>query len=477
MSAPRLEELDEEGLSLHRSWGTVLRVAALMGALSLVVWLVVSTLRELVRRAIEGLFHLSTAGAGGAVAVLTVMGVVALVRGWLIQRPAWRPVVGDGIGLARDRAMHLPPDEGWRGPLGLALRKAVATLLTLGGGGSGGLEAPVVLIGESLGAGLAAVARVDEVAVRRLAQLCGVAAAVSTLLGAPFTAALFTLELLHGDRIVYRKLAYALWAAVIPFWLNTTLNGYRPLFAAPPHAPVYSLAEYGAAALVAIAISAPLAFGFGAVMRWSRQLVARVQPAWHALSTMLVVGALALVLQRFGGIELGHVLGAGEETLSLVLHNDPTLAVWWVLLLLIIGKSATLGLTLGGGGSAGLLFPSMFLGGLSGALVAQLVTLSGLATLDPALFAVVGIASSLTAVVGVPIAAMALVFEVFGKAYGPPTILACGLTFIATVRFRMWEQEGDSTRSPAGLGRFVSRLVTPKDDGPGPSDAGPGPVS
>ena len=475
MSAHRFEELDEEGLSLHRSWGTVLRVAAAMGALAFVVWLVVSTLRELVRRSIDGLFHLSTAGASGAVAVLAVMGLVALVRGWLIQRPAWRPVVGDGIGLARERAMYLPLDEGWRVPLSLALRKAVATLLTLGGGGSGGLEAPVVLIGESLGAGLAKAVRVDEVAVRRLAQLCGVAAGVSTLLGAPFTAALFTLELLHGDRIVYRKLAYALWAAVIPYWLNTTLNGYRPLFAAPPHAPVYSLAEYGAAALVAIAISAPLAFGFGAVMRWSRQLVARVQPAWHALSTMLVVGGLALVLQRFGGIELGHVLGAGEETLSLVLHNDPTLGVWWVVLLLIIGKSATLGLTMGGGGSAGLLFPSMLLGGLSGALVAQVVTLSGLATLDPALFAVVGIASSLTAVVGVPIAAMALVFEVFGKAYGPPTILACGLTFIATVRFRMWEQENDGSLSAAGLGRLVVRLVSPKeaDSGEPPTEPPP----
>ncbi|MBE2252724.1 MAG: chloride channel protein [Myxococcus sp.] len=455
----RLEELDEEGLSLHRSWATVFRVAAAMGVLALVVWVVVSALRYLTHRAIDGLYQLSTAGVGGAAAVLGAMGLVAFFRGRLLQRAAWRPVIGDGVALARERAMHAPLDDDWRAPLGLAARKGLATLLTLGGGGSGGLEAPVVLMGEALGAGLAKLARVDEAPMRRLAQLCGVSAGVSTLLGAPFTAALFTLELMHGDRIVYRKLAYALWAAVIPFWLNTTLNGYRPLFVAPPHSPVYSLPEYGAAALVAIAVSAPLAFGFGAVMSWSRQLVGRVQPAWHALSTMLVVGALALVLQRFGGIELGHVLGAGEETLSLVLHNDPTLAVWWVLLVLIVAKTATLGLTLGGGGSAGLLFPSMFLGGLSGALVAQVVTLSGLATLDPALFAVVGIASSLTAVVGVPIAAMALVFEVFGKAYGPPTILACGLTFIATVRFRIWERETDSPLTARGVERMVARLV------------------
>lgn len=450
-------ETDEEGRSLNRSWGRVLRLSGSVGALSGLVWLVVSMLRELVHRSIEGLFLLSR--REGALAVLGVMAAVALVRGLVMRRPAWRLATGDGVQLARERALHSALDEPWHTSLGIAGRKLVATVLTLGGGGSGGLEAPVVLVSEGLGAGFARLTRIDDRAALRLMQLCAISAGVSTLLGAPFTAALFTLELLHGDRIIYRKLAYALWAAVIPFWLNTTLNGYRPLFVAPTHSPVYSLPEYGAAALVAIAISAPLAVGFSAVLRWSRQLVARVQPAWHALTTMLVIGVVGLGLQRFAGLELRHVLGAGEDTLRLVLQNDPSVAVWWVLLLLIIAKSSTLGLTLSGGGSAGLLFPSMFLGGLCGALVANLVTRSGLAALDPALFAVVGIASSLTAVVGVPIAAMALVFEVFGKAYGPPTILACGLTFIATIRFRHWAQEGGPEEVRANVERLLGRLT------------------
>ncbi|MER2560626.1 MAG: chloride channel protein [Myxococcaceae bacterium] len=450
-------ETDEEGRSLNRSWGRVLRLSGSVGALSGLVWLVVSMLRELVHRSIEGLFLLST--REGALAVLGIMAAVALVRGLVMRRPAWRLATGDGVQLARERALHSALDEPWHTSLGISGRKLVATVLTLGGGGSGGLEAPVVLVSEGLGAGFSRLTRIDDRAALRLMQLCAISAGVSTLLGAPFTAALFTLELLHGDRIIYRKLAYALWAAVIPFWLNTTLNGYRPLFVAPTHSPVYSLPEYGAAALVAIAISAPLAVGFSAVLRWSRQLVARVQPAWHALTTMLVIGVVGLGLQRFAGLELRHVLGAGEDTLRLVLQNDPSVAVWWVLLLLIIAKSSTLGLTLSGGGSAGLLFPSMFLGGLCGALVANLVTRSGLAALDPALFAVVGIASSLTAVVGVPIAAMALVFEVFGKAYGPPTILACGLTFIATIRFRHWAQEGGPEEVRANVERLLGRLT------------------
>ena len=463
MSSGPQHDLDEDGHSLNRSWLLVLRLAAGVGVLAVVVWGVVTGLRELVHDLSGQLFSLSHGDGVTPVArVLAVMGVVALVRGALMGRPAWRLAAGDGVQVARERALHSPVDEPWRSSLGMSLRKVAATVLTLGGGGSGGLEAPVVLVSEGLGAAFAKLARLEGRAALRLAQLCAIAAGVSTLLGAPFTAALFTMELLHGDRIMYRKLAYALWAAVVAFWLNTTRNGYRPLFVAPAHSPVYSLAEYGAAALVAIAVSAPLSVGFSAVLRWSRQLVAQVKPAWHALTTMLTIGALALALQRFAGLELQHVLGAGEDTLRLVLQDDPALMVWWVLGLLLIAKSLTLGLTLGGGGSTGLLFPSMFLGGLAGALVAHLVTQSGLATLDPALFAVVGIASSLTAVVGVPIAAMALVFEVFGKAYGPPAILACGLTFIVTIRFRHWAQDGWADEVRASVERTVGRLMARK---------------
>jgi CIC family chloride channel protein len=90
----------------------------------------------------------------------------------------------------------------------------------------------------------------------------------------------------------------------------------------------------------------------------------------------------------------------------------------------------------------------MFLGGISGALTARLVNLTGWAELDPALFAVVGVGSSLVAVVGVPLAAIALVFEVFGKSYGPPAILACGVTYLLTLKIRIYRQQKNAARSP-----------------------------
>ncbi|MCB0037337.1 MAG: chloride channel protein, partial [Anaerolineales bacterium] len=115
-------------------------------------------------------------------------------------------------------------DVRWKLPtFSLALRKFVATLATLGSGGSGGLEASVTLIGESVSAGLfkprdrihietKAAAKAwhwweatdpDDL---QTAQLCGISAAVSTLFGAPFAAAFFATEVMYRRRPIIEKL-------------------------------------------------------------------------------------------------------------------------------------------------------------------------------------------------------------------------------------------------------------------------------
>ncbi|HEY0883419.1 MAG TPA: hypothetical protein VGD87_17925, partial [Archangium sp.] len=48
---------------------------------------------------------------------------------------------------------------------------------------------------------------------------------------------------------------------------------------APAHSPVYSVPEYVAAALVAVAVSMPLALGFGLAMSQLQQLVQRLRPS------------------------------------------------------------------------------------------------------------------------------------------------------------------------------------------------------
>lgn len=456
MSQTHFSRLDDESRALHDSWDHIARIVFLVGVLSILVWAVCTALREVVHFAVESLFHfVEHHGAWGALALMGALLGGGLIRGLLFRREGWRDVTGDGMDLAL-RNYHVTYDyEGddpqpryERPAFGLAAKKFVATVLTLGSGTSGGLEAPVVVIAEACSAGFARVLAVRSEYELRTYQLAGIAAAVATLLGAPFTAALFALEIAYGDRIIYRKLAYALWAGVIAFWLNTRLHGFQPLFTGPSHLPVYSVTEYAVAALVAVAVSVPVALGFGKAMAYVQDVVGRVvRPAWTAVATAGAAGAVALSLYYAAGIRPSHVLGTGEGTIEAIFAGGDELGVWWLLLLVLLGKMLTTGLTLGGGGSAGLLVPSMFLGGISGALTARLVNLTGWAELDPALFAVVGVGSSLVAVVGVPLAAIALVFEVFGKSYGPPAILACGVTYLLTLKIRIYRQQKNAARA------------------------------
>ena len=229
MAQTHFKRLDDEGRALHDNWDDIARLVLLVGLLTLLVWAACTALREAVHLALHALFHVTEKkDLAGALTLLGILGAGAAVRGVLLRRESWRAVAGDGIDLALanyhvtyEHAGDDPQPRYDQPAFSLAARKFVATLLTLGTGGSGGLEAPVVLISEGLAAGFSRVLRVRSEYELRTYQLAAIAAAVATLLGAPFTAALFATEIAYGDRIIYRKLAYALWAGVLAFWLNT----------------------------------------------------------------------------------------------------------------------------------------------------------------------------------------------------------------------------------------------------------------
>ena len=447
MSSSHFQKLDEESRALAERWDEIARVVAIVGVVAVVVWAVCAALRTAVHATGEAVVEFATEGWLGAAALLGALLAGALIRTLLYRSAAWREAAGDGMQRAIENYQITyvydgdDPEPRYRLPaFSAALRKAIATYVTLGSGASGGLEAPSVVLGENLATGVARVLRVRSEVELRTYQLAGIAAGVATLLGAPFTAALFAAEVAYGDRIIHRKLAYGLWAGVVATWCDTWLRGtYTPMFHPPAHEPLYSVAEYSGAALVSIFVSVPLAFGFGRAIILLRRLVERAGPEWLGSASVVLVGVLALSLHAGLGIAPHHVLGGGHETIDALLGHSDELGAIHILAVVLVAKLLATGLTITTGGSAGMLVPSMVLGGLGGAITAQLINASGIATLDPALFAVVGISSALVAVVGVPLAAIALVFEVFGRVFGPPAILACGLTYLLTLKFKVYE--------------------------------------
>lgn len=441
-------ELAEERLDQR------LRMTLIVVIIAVTMWAVCALLRTAVHLAADGLLLDAMEMSWGPWALLGALTLGGVIQGLLQGRPAWADTAGDGVDVALSH-YHITydddpdnPEPRYRRPaFGLLWRKGVLTAVTLGSGASGGLEGPVVLMGECAGAGWSRVFRVRSEFELRTYQLVGVAAAVGALLGAPFASALFATELSFSDRIVYRKLIYALLGAVVVYGLNNHLLGPSPLLVAPARPGVYTLGEYLEVAAVALAVSAPVAMSVSSVLIRTRGALDRVPPLLRAPLAAAASGALALGAWWGLGLAPHHMLGMGEHTLAELLSGHDIVAYGGPLVLAallamaVAGKMLTTALTLQSGGSAGMLIPVMFMGGVSGAATHHLLMALGLAVgTDPAIFVVAGIASALVAVVHVPLSAIALVLEIFGPAYGPAAALSCGLCAVFTRRFSMYNQ-------------------------------------
>ncbi|GAB4392732.1 MAG: hypothetical protein Tsb005_07980 [Gammaproteobacteria bacterium] len=383
-----------------------------------------------------------------------VMMVGAIIRGFMLRFSYWQEGVGDPISDTVhyfhevNERYRTQPQEYDRGmyPLSTfarAFKRIVMTILTIGTGGSGGLEGPVVQIGESLASGMAKLFKIKAVHNLQVYQMAGIAAAITTLLNAPFTAAIFASEIILSNRMIYRMMLYALFAAVLVYSLNTNFFDASRIFRIDHHAPIYSYSEYLQVILVAVFFSAPAGLGVAFAFRKLKQLFGFLPLLLRAPTGMLLTFGIAYGLWAWLGLSPHHVLGMGEVSIQQVLngHGGPLLSVWWVLLLLVGAKILTTGLTLMSGGSAGMLIPAMFMGGMTGAGVYQILVQVGLAhaTVGPDLYVVAGIACGLVAIVEVPLSAIALVLEAFGANFGPPAIIAVVICYKLAKRFNVYE--------------------------------------
>jgi len=446
--------------------------AVIIGA---IVWAVVFSLKNAVHWAFGATMHwIESASTPLLLFVPLLAGapiVVALNR-YLHATVRYRDEKGrihelndvEGDGLERAIALYyssepaleqsLNAKEGvearWELPtISLAIRKFFATLTTLGTGGSGGLEASVVLIGESISAGLFKPRRTiksdspEKAWNRFLAwwrqsnpdelqtmQLCGVSAAVAVLLGAPFASAFFAAEVMYRRRIVVDKLVYALISALIAYALTHLFSsGHFAMFSSDSLTPP----PWGWKYLIVLAsMSAAISFTsiyFGKFRTeaehffhsrqpdiWRRHLLGAAATGAIALGVLFLTGAFGITEH---GLQL--VLGPGESAIDLAFAGKITLAAAAIAL---PAKMAATICTIGSGGSGGLLVPALFFGSMIAAAFAQIFGFPPGVLIAPAM------AASLASMVNVPLAAALFVVEMFGGAYMMPALVALVVAYL-----------------------------------------------
>jgi len=367
-------------------------------------------------------------------AILPALG--GLACGLLLR---FAPEIGGGGSDAAIDAFHKGKGRIRRRVLFL---KPLASLFTLGTGGSGGREGPIMHIGAAFGSMVGEVLKVG-VRERRILLVAGIAAGIAAVFRTPLGAAILAVEVLYRDGFESDALVPSIFASVISYSVVISIFGESTLLAVPrafPFIPRHLLL-YG---LLAVTLSV-IAVLFLRTLRSVREIVGKLpgpewlRPAWGGLMLGLSITPVLVLTGNWidaPGQGLG-ILGGGYGAVQVAITGSSWLPTGWKLVALLsamgAGKLLASSFTIGSGGSAGDFAPSLAIGGLFGGafgVAAQL--LLGDPTIEPGAFALVGMGVIYGGIAHVPLAALVLVCELAGT-YDllVPLMLSQGIAFVA----------------------------------------------
>ncbi|NCC51573.1 MAG: CBS domain-containing protein [Spartobacteria bacterium] len=358
---------------------------------------------------------------------------------------------GHGIdGVAK--AFH---QQDGRVTLRVSLIKALSSIFTLGFGGSGGVEGPIAQIGAGVGSSLARLLRCSVRDVRAM-MLSGSAAGIGAIFKAPLGGAFASVEVVYREDIEASALVPAVFAAITSFLVYSIyMPGEKVLMM--PESMLMKLGELPAYILLA-GLCVVFGFVFVRLFHKTREVTSRLRIPnyFKPLLGGLVVGLI--------GYYCPMALGARFKPLLSIAVDDYALRFLFVLLLL---KILTTCLTVGTGGSGGVFGPSLFIGGLLGALLYKVLTLLPLPFHVPpnASLVVVGMAAFFSCVAKAPIGALLMACEMTGSfELIVPLLFVNVLVVIASKSFGIYvNQVEDRFHSPIymkGIPAFILRRTS-----------------
>jgi chloride channel protein, CIC family len=388
--------------------------------------------------------------------LLLVLPAVGALAGGVLTSLA--PEAQGGGGDATLRAFHHQSGVVRRRVVSI---KTLASIFTLGAGGSGGREGPTMQIGGAIGSVVGRYFRVST-RERRILLIAGMAGGMAAVFRTPLGAALLAVEILYRDDFETDALIPALLASVVAYSVFISLLGESTLFA---HAPGYPFvpAHLPWYAIMALLI-AFLASLFLALLHHVRKLSAKLRvPAWAKPGIGgLALGLFATPVVMLMGPHVGQagqgvgIFGGGYGAAQVAIVGAPWIPDGWRGVELLVGvglvKIVATSLTVGSGGSAGDFGPSLVMGGLFGGAFGRAIQLlTQDPRIDPGAFALVGMGTFYGGIAHVPISSLVMVCELAGS-YDllVPLMLAEGVAFIALRKSSLYEAQLPSKReSPA----------------------------
>ena len=438
MTKTRLESLwtwlrSDKGLML---WAVVVGVAA--GLLAVVMKQSVGGLRS-VMFAMQ-----SWLGGSWFLAVGPLLGLAATA--WVVRNVLKGEHPGPGI----PATLHAISTQRGRMKRTWMFAPVVTSILSVGFGGSGGLEAPAVQAGAAMGSEVASQTR-RHFRRRLLLIACAAAGSLSAMFKAPVAAIVFAVEVIMID-LTASSLVPILLASLASLLTAFVFFEGEDILSVP------TLAAFQASRLPwYVLIGAATGVGsvvFSRVYLMSQQAIGKFK---HPTTRMVLAGALigaavAALPPLFGeGYEIINALFLGYSDMLIedVWMLEGSLALPSLLGLLLLAsflKPMLTGLTVGAGGVAGVFAPALFSGAIFGfAFALGLNGFVGPTTMPIGNSVLAGLCGMMAGVLHAPLTAIFLATELSGG-YGlfVPLMLTSAISFStsrALVRHSIYTRE------------------------------------
>lgn len=300
--------------------------------------------------------------------------------------------------------MYAVAQRGGRIAPRVAIVKALASALCIGGGGSVGREGPIVQIGSALGSTLGQWTRVDSDRLKVLVA-CGAAGGISATFNTPLAGPFFALEL------ILRNFAAESFGAVVLSSVTASLVARAILgddpFLSLPVFTVHNPAEYGLYVVLGIVVGA-IGVLFSKVLYLVEDICDWVWrwPEWaRPAAGGLVLGVVLLAMPQMYGVGYPILQNAVEGKY-----------VIGFLLLLLVMKMVATSLTIGIGGSGGVFAPTLFVGAMAGSAFGGIAhDIAPGIVVSAGAYGLIAMGAALGGATRAPITAVIILFELTGE--------------------------------------------------------------
>ncbi|WP_372793928.1 chloride channel protein [Lutibacter sp.] len=407
--------------------------SAIIGLLAGLGAVVLKNLTHFIQQLLEGKFIKEIHQAFYFIFPIIGLLIVLLIIKYFIRKKVGHGIPSTLYAISKQKGI-MPSHQMWA--------SLITAPLTVGFGGSVGLEGPTVATGAALGSNFARFFHLNQTT-RTLLIGAAAAGAMSSIFKAPIAAIVFAVEI---------------------FSLELTLASMIPLLLASITAVLTSYFFFGDDVLLHFNLQDK--FQLNDVLFYVLLGVSSAAVSIYFSKVYFAIGGFFKKIENpykkllIGGFSLGIIVyfvpplfGEGYETINSILKGNTANVITsnifhtasdniWVIVTLLVGlilfKIVATSFTFGAGGIGGVFAPTLFTGSVTGYVFATIINYSNLFSHQLSLtnFAMVGMAGLMAGILQAPLTAIFLIAEITGGyELFVPLMIVASISFIVTKRF------------------------------------------